>query len=154
MTFFSRLASDFELMFKRPPRQQYAALCHRRNALGDLEILLVTSRDTGRWIIPKGWAMKDKPAWGVAEQEAYEEAGARGTIGHEPAGFYQYDKRLKEDFGVPCRVQVYPLAVTEMLADYPEREERENAWFSPEDAAKRVHESSLKSLILAFAEKA
>ena len=49
---------------------------------------------------------------------------------------------------------VYPLAVTEMLADYPEREERENAWFSPEDAAKRVHESSLKSLILAFAEKA
>lgn len=154
MTLLRRLASDFELMFRRPPRQQYAALCHRRNGLGDLEILLVTSRDTGRWIIPKGWAMKDKPAWGVAEQEAFEEAGVRGRIGREPAGYYQYDKRLKDDFGVPCRVQVYPLEVTEMLADFPEREERDTAWFSPQEAARRVDERSLKALILAFAEKA
>ena len=70
MAFFSRLARSLLLMFRRPPRQQYAALCYRREPKTDhLEVLLLTSRDTGRWVIPKGWSMPDKPAHGVAAQE-------------------------------------------------------------------------------------
>jgi ADP-ribose pyrophosphatase YjhB (NUDIX family) len=39
-------------------------------------VLLVTSRETGRWIIPKGGPIKGfKPAK-TAAREAYEDAGA------------------------------------------------------------------------------
>lgn len=56
-----RLASDVQLMFQRPPRQPYAALCYRlKGKTGALEVLLLTSRDTGRWVIPKGWPMEGK----------------------------------------------------------------------------------------------
>ena len=67
------MASDLKLMFRRPLRQQFAAICFRlRKKNGDLEVLLMTSRDTGRWVIPKGWPMEGKKAHAVAEREAYE----------------------------------------------------------------------------------
>ena len=42
-------------LLRRPERMQVSALCHRRDASGKTEILLITSRGTGRWILPKGW---------------------------------------------------------------------------------------------------
>ena len=75
MKILNRLATDVGLMLRRPPRQQYAALCYRSSKkLREPEVLLLTSRDTGRWVIPKGWPMANKKAHAVAEQEAYEEA--------------------------------------------------------------------------------
>jgi 8-oxo-dGTP pyrophosphatase MutT (NUDIX family) len=148
---FSRLCKSLMLMFRRPPRQQYAALCYRWEPKGDrVEVLLVTSRDTGRWIIPKGWPMADKPAHGVAAQEAYEEAGVKGRVDREPLGFYVYDKVLKDDFSVGCRVQVHALQVEKLEEDYPEKTQRTHRWFDYETAAAQVREPSLKSLILDF----
>ena len=64
----------------RPERHQVAALCWRMGQGGAVEILLVTSRDTGRWVIPKGWPMDGKSASAAAAREAWEEAGVKGTV--------------------------------------------------------------------------
>ncbi|MBB4064270.1 NUDIX hydrolase [Gellertiella hungarica] len=151
MALISRLAAWLKLMFRRPPRQQYAALCYRQDpADRHVEVLLVTSRDTGRWIIPKGWPMADKPGHGVAAQEAFEEAGVTGQVEKRPIGYYLYDKVLKDDFAVGCRVQVHALAVDKLLDDYPEKDQRKHRWFPYKSAAEQVREPTLRSLILDF----
>jgi len=154
MEFMSRFFKDLLLMFRRPMRQQYAALCYRREPKSDhVEVLLVTSRDTGRWIIPKGWPMADKPACGVAAQEAFEEAGVRGCVEKEPIGYYLYNKVLKDDFAIGCKVQVHALAVERLVEDYPEKDQRISRWFDCATAAEQVNEPLLKSLILEFGQK-
>jgi 8-oxo-dGTP pyrophosphatase MutT (NUDIX family) len=138
-------------MFRRPPRQQYGALCYRvKKKTGELELLLVTSRDTGRWVIPKGWPMSGKLSHEVAAREAYEEAGVRGTIETEPLGTFMYGKMLKDGIKVPCKVQVYALAASELAKSFKEKGERRLEWVSCGEAVKRVNEPELKDLILAF----
>ncbi|MCO6177193.1 NUDIX hydrolase [Ciceribacter sp. RN22] len=154
MTIMSRIASDVQLMLRRPPRQQYAALCYRpRKKQGGIEILLLTSRDTGRWVIPKGWPMAGKKSHTVAEREAWEEAGVRGKVSREPIGYYGYAKGMEGGLKVACRVQVHALEVKEMTKDFPEKGMRRLEWVSPEEAAARVREPELKVLLHAFAEK-
>lgn len=154
MAILSRIANDVQLMFRRPPRQQYAALCYRRKKkTGDLEVLLLTSRDTGRWVIPKGWPMPGKLSHEVAAREAYEEAGVRGTVETAPLGTFSYDKMLRDGIEVPCRVQVYALEVTELVKNFKEKGERSIEWVSSDEAVKRVREPELRDLILAFAER-
>ena len=109
-------------MFRRPKRMQYAALCYRRTKKeGQLEILLLTSRDTGRWVIPKGWPMGSKASHVVAETEAREEAGVKGIVEHEPLGAFGYGKAMAEGMVLPCEVQVHALEVTGSLKDYKEK---------------------------------
>ena len=130
---------------------QYAALCWRR--MGEkVEVLLVTSRDTGRWIIPKGWPIKGLTPWGTAQQEAYEEAGVEGRVGTHCAGLYSYVKVLGPDRsgGKPCVVAVYPLQVRKMLDSFPERSQRRRKWFTPKKAACKVEEPELKALLREF----
>ncbi|MGG6898955.1 MULTISPECIES: NUDIX hydrolase [Rhizobium] len=154
MAFLSRIANDVQLMFRRPPRQQYAALCYRlKKKTGDLEVLLLTSRDTGRWVIPKGWPMPGKLSHEVAAREAYEEAGVRGAVETEPLGTFGYDKVLKDGIQVPCRVQVYALEASELAKNFKEKGERSMEWVSCEEAARRVREPELQDLILAFAQR-
>jgi 8-oxo-dGTP pyrophosphatase MutT (NUDIX family) len=131
------------------PRQQYAVLPWRR-AEG-LEILLVTSRETGRWVIPKGWPMAGRSEGESAAEEAYEEAGVRGRLAAEPVGHYDYRKRLRGGGKKPFRVEVFPLEVTEILDLWPEAHERRRQWVSPEAAAALVHEPQLAALIRTFA---
>src|SRR5437588_9395179 len=95
----------------REPREQFAALPWRRTAAGEVEVLLITSRETRRWVIPKGWPIKGKKAWKSAAQEAFEEAGLRDKIGKRPCGAYAYDKRLKNGRQQHVRVAVFPLEV-------------------------------------------
>lgn len=137
-----------------PGAQQYGALCWRAGPEGP-EILLVTSRETGRWVIPKGWPIKDKGAAESAAREAFEEAGVRGEIAPLPLGHYVYDKVLERrkkaaNRALPCEVAVFPLAVQETLGKFPEKDERRRKWFAPEVAAQKVEEPELKRLILAF----
>jgi 8-oxo-dGTP pyrophosphatase MutT (NUDIX family) len=147
----NRLATDVGLMLRRPPRQQYAALCYRSSKKNPgPEVLLLTSRDTGRWVIPKGWPMAHKKAHAVAEQEAYEEAGVKGTVEKAPFGYYEYEKKLNSGINVPCRVQVHLLEVSEMQDSFPEKESRRLEWVSPQEATRRVNEPELKALMLAF----
>ncbi|OWV84964.1 NUDIX hydrolase [Rhizobium sp. R693] len=151
MTLLARLASDVQLMFRRPPRQQYAALCYRvKKKANDVEVLLLTSRDTGRWVIPKGWPMDGRCSYEVAAREAFEEAGVRGTIEHQTLGAYCYPKMLKNGLKVTCKVQVYALEVSEMSKNFKEKGERKTEWVSCNEAVKRVHEPELRSLFLQF----
>ena len=55
---------------------------------GKYRVLLVTSRETRRWIIPKGWPMKGRKDHEAAAQEALEEAGVTGHVHKHPMGAY------------------------------------------------------------------
>ncbi|QYA05891.1 NUDIX hydrolase [Agrobacterium larrymoorei] len=151
MNILSRLANDLGLMLRRPPRQQYGAICHRLNKKsGEVEVLLLTSRDTGRWVIPKGWPMEGKKAHAVAEREAFEEAGVRGSANKEPFGFFHYEKKLRNGVKVTCRVQVHLLEVADLVKNFPERESRKLEWVLPDEARKRVNEPELRELFISF----
>lgn len=153
LNFLSRIKADLSLMLRRPPKQQYAALCYRiRKKQSAIEVLLLTSRDTGRWVIPKGWPMPRKKAHAVAQREAYEEAGVKGRAEKEAFGFFHYHKGLSNGFKIPVRVQVHLLEVEEMLKDFPERDSRRLEWVSPQEACERVNEPELKILFQRLAD--
>ncbi len=137
---------------KRPAgafRQQYGALCFRRTA-DDVEILLVTTRDSGRWIIPKGWPIKRKKPYEAAVIEAWEEAGVRGKVNRKSIGHYTYLKELDNGDVVPCVVDVFELEAEELREDFKERGQRVLAWVTPDEAARRVREVGLKALLADF----
>ena len=131
-------------------RVQYAAFPYRRGAHSRTQFMLVTSRETGRWIIPKGWPKKRKAPHASAAREALEEAGVVGEVGRDPIGSYSYKKRLKSGAVVACEVQVFRLEVKSQQKISPEKGERELRWFSPTDAAKAVQEPVLQHIIRAF----
>lgn len=131
------------------PLGQVAALPFRINSEGKLQILLVSSRETHRAVIPKGWPMKNRKDWKSAEIEARQEAGVVGEISRKRIGQYLYWKRFETHFAL-VKVSVYPLAVRRQLADWPERHEREQSWMTPQDAALLVDETDLGTLITDF----
>lgn len=135
-------------------RKQYAALCFRRQP-GDesVEVLLITSRGTGRWVIPKGWPMKKKKPYEAAEIEAWEEAGVRGAARKKPVGRYTYLKWLENGDVAPCVVEVFQIEVEGLAENFKERGQRQIAWVSTEEAARRVREVELKSLLVHFRPK-
>jgi 8-oxo-dGTP pyrophosphatase MutT (NUDIX family) len=133
-------------------RRQVAALPWRASAGSDaLQILLVSSRETRRWVIPKGWPMKGKGDAQAAAQEAYEEAGLDGHVSSQPIGEYPYLKRLKSGAARPVTVDVYPLEVTGEHATWPEKGQRTLQWMTPVEAALAVQEPELRDLIARFA---
>jgi 8-oxo-dGTP pyrophosphatase MutT (NUDIX family) len=126
--------------------RQVAAIPFRLTASGDFEVMLVTSRTTRRFIVPKGWPMKGKSGRKAATIEAQEEAGVLGKALREPAGTYSYWKRLANRF-VRVDVIVYLLEVTEELADWQEAKRRQRAWLAPADAAMLIDEPDLSTLV-------
>jgi 8-oxo-dGTP pyrophosphatase MutT (NUDIX family) len=135
---------------KTARRLQYGALPYRVLD-GRPEILLITSRETGRWVVPKGWPMKRRSPTQTAAQEALEEAGVRGEISRDPIGSYSYVKRLRPDHALGCAVVVFPLRVCEMKPHWREQHQRVRAWFELGQAALHVDEPELQDLIRAFA---
>jgi len=127
-------------------RRQVAALPLRLAKNGAIEILLVTSRDTGRWIIPKGWTSKRLRDCKAAAREAKEEAGVKGKILREAIGTYRYIKRELGN-GALIEVRVFLLKVSKRCKRWPEKRERRRAWFDIEDAASRVSDPELSILI-------
>lgn len=135
-------------MISRPARYQVAALCYRAAPAG-IEVLMVTSLDTGRWILPKGWPQSGRAAGATALEEAWEEAGIRpeaGAIPHK-IGQYRYQKRLKRNVPVTTDVDVFAIAVVDPVDSYPESARRKRVWMRPAEAAKLVQEPSLKTLL-------
>lgn len=132
-----------------PPSLQVAALCWRRSAKG-VRVVLITSRDTGRWVIPKGWPMRRRSEAEAAEREAWEEAGIRGRLSEQSVGLYTYRKVLGPGRAIPCVVRVFPLEVSEQLKTYPETGQRRIKWFSPARAARRVDEPDLARILREF----
>ncbi len=135
-------------MSREPARNlQYAALPYRRRADGTLEVMLITSRETRRWIIPKGWPVERLAPHDSAAHEALEEGGLVGRIGERPIGVYHYRKRLADKSAVQCAVKVFALEVKEQLTSWPEKDERRTQWFALQEAAGAVEEPELSAMI-------
>lgn len=132
-------------------RLQVAALPWRQGRDG-LEVMLITSRDTGRWVLPKGWPEAREPLCEAAAREAGEEAGLSGSVSTIEAGRYFYAKALSSGEQVPCEVLVFPLKVGAVADKWKERRERERRWVTPEQAARMVNEPDLGQIIAYFGE--
>jgi 8-oxo-dGTP pyrophosphatase MutT (NUDIX family) len=130
--------------------EQIAALPVRASDDGSIEVLMVTSREAGRWVMPKGWEMDGKKPWAAAEIEALEEAGAVGYMSKKAIGTYRYNKRLDDRSTIPVVVTLYPMYVEKLNRRWKERGQRKRHWFSPKGAAKRVREPELKELLLSL----
>jgi 8-oxo-dGTP pyrophosphatase MutT (NUDIX family) len=130
-------------------RRQCAALPFAFDEQGEIIVLLVTSRETRRWVLPKGWRERGEPPFVTAAREAYEEAGAIGTVSEAPVGTYTYEKKLRSGRRVRCAVDVFPLAVQERLPRWPEQDERVAIWVQPSVAAMLVQEPDLSEIISA-----
>jgi predicted phosphate transport protein (TIGR00153 family) len=130
---------------------QYGVLAHKEDEAGKPLILLITSRETRRWVVPRGNPMRGLTPRQAAAQEAWEEAGIRGSVEEHAIGLYGYGK--KRGFGPvrPAEVTLYPMRVIEEAEDWPERSERERRWFAPEEAARAVAEPGLARIISRFA---
>ena len=128
-------------------RVQYAALPYRRSGNARTQVMLVTSRESGRWVIPKGWPKKRKSPRRTAASEALEEAGIVGVVGRHSIGTYSYKKRLKSGKVIACEVRVFPLKVKRQKETWRESGQRVIQWFSRTKAAKAVQESALREII-------
>lgn len=112
-----------------------------------LRVVLITSRETRRWVIPKGWIEPNEPPHRSAAREAFEEAGLIGEPDHDPLGGYAYPKRLPRGGAVTTEVVVYRFRVARLLRDWPERHQRERRLFTPSAAAALVAEPGLAALL-------
>ena len=134
---------------KTDVRTQFAALCYRTGQDGEIEVCLVTSRASRRWILPKGWPMHKETPADAAATEAWEEAGLTGVAIDHCLGVYAYVKTLSKTLA-PVIVMVYPVAVAQEHEDWPERRERKRKWLSRKKAAKRLAEPELRRIVAHF----
>jgi 8-oxo-dGTP pyrophosphatase MutT (NUDIX family) len=141
------VAHDSDRIDARPARQ-VAALVWRRSP--EIDVLLVTSRTTRRWVLPKGWPIEGRSPAEAAMQEAYEEAGVVAMPGHEPVGSYEYDKVLGEGSLLPCSVEVFAIPIGRLLDQWPEMSRRTRRWYGAEVAASLVAEPDLANLLRDF----
>lgn len=135
------------LLGRRPPELQVAALCVRTTKAGP-EVLLVTSLDTGRWVVPKGWPMGGRSLAGAAQREAWEEAGVTGPVSTQPFGSYDYRKRGRGGLEIRVEVRVYVVTLRKMEKGFPEEGRRKLAWVTPGQAALLVEEPGLSALFV------
>lgn len=138
------------LVKKGKSLRQVGTLPYRRLPSGEMQFLLLTSRATERFVIPKGWRMKGKPDWKAAAIEAEQEAGVLGEINRDPIGQYQYWKRFRSAF-VPVTVFIYAMEVTGQAPAWQERKQRRREWVNRQQAKTLVDEPELMSLIEEFA---
>ena len=134
---------------KSDVRTQFGAICWRRHK-DDVQIALITSRRTRRWVIPKGWPVDGATPAEAAAREAYEEAGIEGPVSDVCLGIYSYSKIFEDTESLPCVVAVFPVKVKKVLRDWPERRERKRKWVTPRKAAAMVDDPELRRLLREF----
>lgn len=130
-------------------RKQFAALPYIQLAK-KIEVCLITSRETGRWIIPKGWPSKNLAPHELAELEAFEEAGLKGRADPRAFGKYHYRKRLNDGSDIDCDVAVYPMLVEYQAMSWPEQDQRQAVWAKRKKAARLVDDQELSILLRRF----
>ncbi|SLN21809.1 Diadenosine hexaphosphate hydrolase [Roseovarius litorisediminis] len=134
-------------LLRRPRQLQVAAICYRENN-GKTEVLLITSRGTGRWIVPKGWPIDGLNAPEAALQEAWEEAGVKASVNAAvPVGSFDYEKWVEDGYETPIKAQVFKVRIDDLADTYPEMDERTREWFSPAEAANLVQEPGLQDIL-------
>ncbi len=126
--------------------RQCAALPFKEES-GETLVMLITSRETGRWILPKGWVEKRLTESELAAKEALEEAGIIGQVSPTPISCYHYTKRMQVETK-ECIVNVYPLRVTRLLDDWKEVHQRRREWFTIAQAALQVDDGELVTILL------
>lgn len=131
-------------------RKQYAALPYVVSRDG-IELCLITSRGTGRWLIPKGWPQKGMAPHALAALEAFEEAGLKGQIDPRPIGSFRYMKRLDDGSEIECDVSVYPMLVDYQAIIWPEHEQRTIMWVKPQQIIDFLDDEKLSHLVRKFA---
>ena len=129
--------------------QQVAALPIAVGDDGIVRVLLLTSRESKRWVIPKGWLMKGLKPHEAAAREAVEEAGLSGKISKKPIGRYTYFKRREAHFDV-CEVDVFLLRVEKQAKTWRERGQRQTKWFTLDEAPELVEEVGLVAILNAL----
>ena len=134
-------------------RRQYGALPYRLRPGSRPQFMLITSRESRRWVIPKGWPKKGKSPQHSAAREAFEEAGVVGAVDKRSVGSFSYEKRLKRGAVVVCDVRVFPLEVRHQSKRWPEKQERVIRWLSASQAAEKVEEPMLRRIIGRLARK-
>lgn len=144
-----QLPLRFGKVRKSSVRTQFAALCYRVKS-DKVQILLVTSRGTRRWILPKGWPIDGKTPQDSAAQEAWEEAGVVGKVDPQPLGLFAYTKWVAGEPDLPCVAMVYPVKVKSLAKDFPEAAERSRRWVSCKKAASLVDEPELARILRDF----
>src|SRR5881398_2257972 len=127
-------------------RVQYGALPYRLRGGSRPQFMLITSRETRRWVIPKGWPKKGKSPQHSAAREAFEEAGVVGAVARRSVGSFSYEKRLKNGAVVVCEVRVFPLEVRRQNKQWPEKQERVVKWLFAPQAAEKVKEPKLSAI--------
>jgi 8-oxo-dGTP pyrophosphatase MutT (NUDIX family) len=149
----NRIAERIRRLFGgMPSRVQVAALPWRLHE-GEVEIMLITSRDTGRWVLPKGWPEGGEQLFESAAREAAEEAGISGTMAQMDVGRYFYGKVQPSGLPRRCEVLVFPMEVTEIKSKWREKGQRRREWFPASRAAGLVREPDLGELILRFGQR-
>lgn len=140
------------VMTESAHHRQLGAICWRMKR-GQVQILLITSRETQRHVVPKGWPIKGMPDGELIALEAWEEAGATGTVG-PLLGTYDYDKvqfrGTSREVRLPCRVEVHAFHVKDLARRFPERKQRRRKWYSVAKASRRVDEPGLALLLTGF----
>jgi 8-oxo-dGTP pyrophosphatase MutT (NUDIX family) len=126
--------------------RQVGTLPLRVTPNGLLEVLLVTSRETGRWVIPKGWPCKHMTDQDSAAREAKEEAGVHGRMVSDSIGAFHYMKREPAGLRRIC-VDVFAMLVDREMKRWPEQNERRREWFPLQLAALKVREPKLRKLL-------
>lgn len=143
-----QLPISIQASHKSDVRSQFSALCFRFR--GDKpEILLITSRGSGRWIVPKGWPIDGLTPAESAAQEAWEEAGVTGKAYDRCLGLYSYNKTVG-GAGLPIVTLVYPVRVKSLACNFPEEGQRVRKWYSQKKAASLVAQPELARIIKDF----
>lgn len=114
---------------------------------GETKVLLITSGETDRWVLPKGWSREGLSGAEVVVKEAFEQGGIRGKVVVQQAGSYRYDRRLSDGMAIDCNVRILLLRVTELLKDWPGRGRCDRRWFTLGQAAAEVEEGELATLL-------
>jgi 8-oxo-dGTP pyrophosphatase MutT (NUDIX family) len=140
---------DLTSAHKTDVRTQFATLCFRM-VRDKPEVLLVTSRGSKRWIIPKGWPMDGKTPAESAQIEAWEEAGVHGKMYDRVLGLFSYRKEVGPEQGVPCVAMVYAMKVKRIESDYPEAKQRKRKWLRPKKAAALIDDAELAHMVRNF----
>ncbi|MEO9650590.1 MAG: NUDIX hydrolase [Roseobacter sp.] len=134
---------------KTDVRSQFAAVCYRLKK-DKIEVLLITSRTSKRWIVPKGWPVNGKTPAEAAAIEAWEEAGVRGTCDGRCIGIFSYSKDMDGNSVLPCLAMLFAIEVNELADEYPEADQRKRKWVSRKKASKMVDEPELARILRDF----
>ena len=127
------------------PQSAVLAYCFES---GTPKVLMITSRGRRRWVLPKGRIEEGQTAKECALLEAYEEAGIKGEIATKIGG-YSYTK-LDQPGDTSYRVKVYPMVVSSISDDWPEKDQRDRLWMDFKSAANAVEEPELRALLHDF----